>query len=138
MNRTDLQQLAELRLKEANVLFAHRCFEGAYYLAGYSVECAIKACFARKTQQHDFPDKKAVDQIWKHDLEQLISAAGLEEEWDRELKSNRIFNRKWAVVKQWSEQKRYSTKISSSDARDLLSAINDSAGGVLIWLKKLW
>lgn len=32
--------------------------EGAYYLAGYAVECALKSCIARRTQEHDFPDKK--------------------------------------------------------------------------------
>jgi hypothetical protein len=138
VNRVDLQSLAETRLKEANILLDAGCFEGAYYLAGYAVECAINACFARKTEQYDFPNQKAVDQIYKHDPTKLISAAGLEEEWDKELKSNRAFNANWAVVKQWSEQKRYVTKILESDARDLLNAINDPASGVLTWLKKLW
>jgi len=43
MNRVDLQQLAELRLKESKALFAAGFPEGAYYLAGYAVECALKA-----------------------------------------------------------------------------------------------
>jgi HEPN domain-containing protein len=138
MNRTDLQYLAELRLKEARALLDAGCFEGSYYLAGYAIECAIKACFARKTEKHDFPNLKAVDQIYKHDPTKLISAAGLEEDWDKELKSNRPFNANWAVVKQWSEQKRYSTRIAESDAKDLLSAISDPVNGVLTWLKKFW
>lgn len=138
MNRADLQYLAELRLKEARVLLEASCFEGSYYLAGYAIECAIKACFARKTEQYDFPNKRAVDQIYKHDPTELISAAGLEKEWDKELKSSKAFNRNWAVVKEWSEQKRYATKIAESDANDLLSAINDPGDGVITWLKKLW
>lgn len=83
-------------------------------------------------------DKRAVDQIYKHDPTELISAAGLEKEWDKELKSSKAFNRNWAVVKEWSEQKRYATKIAESDANDLLSAINDPGDGVITWLKKLW
>jgi hypothetical protein len=54
MNRTDLHHLAALRLKEAKVLLDAGCFEGSYYLAGYGVECAIKARFARKTEPHDY------------------------------------------------------------------------------------
>jgi len=55
MNRSDFQKLTEIRMKEAKVLLSNACFEGAYYLAGYAVECAIKACIAKKTQIHDFP-----------------------------------------------------------------------------------
>jgi hypothetical protein len=43
MNRSDFQQLAELRLRESRSLLAAGFPEGAYYLAGYSVECAFKA-----------------------------------------------------------------------------------------------
>jgi hypothetical protein len=31
--------------------------DGAYYLAGYTVDCAIKASVAKRTQEHDFPEK---------------------------------------------------------------------------------
>jgi HEPN domain-containing protein len=44
MNRTDLQILAEDRLKDAEVLLANGRFGAAYYLAGYAVECGLKAC----------------------------------------------------------------------------------------------
>jgi HEPN domain-containing protein len=50
MNRADFHKLAEIRIKEARVLLDRKCYAGAYYLAGYAVECALKACIARKTQ----------------------------------------------------------------------------------------
>lgn len=43
MNRKDLQELSKLRLKEAKLLIDNNSFDGAYYLCGYSVECALKA-----------------------------------------------------------------------------------------------
>lgn len=138
MNRADLQHLANLRLKEASVLLEAGCFEGSYYLAGYAIECGMKACFAKKTGQYDFPNRRAVDQIYKHDPTELISAAGLEEEWQKDLQSNKAFNENWAVIKQWSEQKRYEVKIAQSDAKDLLTAITDPVSGVITWVKKLW
>jgi HEPN domain-containing protein len=53
MNRNYFRQLAELRLKEAKALLAAELPDGTYYLAGYAVECALKACIAKMTQQHD-------------------------------------------------------------------------------------
>jgi hypothetical protein len=44
VNRAEFQKLADLRAREAGVLLAARCYDGAYYLAGYAVECALKAC----------------------------------------------------------------------------------------------
>lgn len=59
MNKTDLEQLADLRLAEAAALLGATppMPDGAYYLAGYAIECALKACIAKLTAQHDFPDK---------------------------------------------------------------------------------
>jgi HEPN domain-containing protein len=50
MNRTDFQEIAELRLKESKALLATGFAEGAYYLAGYAVECALKSCIAKSTE----------------------------------------------------------------------------------------
>ncbi|HLF84399.1 MAG TPA: HEPN domain-containing protein [Blastocatellia bacterium] len=58
MNRNDLKLLAVTRLREAKVLLANGEYSGAYYLAGYVVECALKACIAKRTKRHDFPDRK--------------------------------------------------------------------------------
>jgi HEPN domain-containing protein len=49
MTRKDLQKLAAIRLKEAKLLLAANAPDGAYYLAGYAVECALKACIAKAT-----------------------------------------------------------------------------------------
>jgi hypothetical protein len=48
VNRTDLQELADIRIEEAAALLALTPPkpDGAYYLAGYAVELALKACIA--------------------------------------------------------------------------------------------
>jgi hypothetical protein len=43
MNRSDLQQLTEMRIRESGILLTGAESSGAYYLAGYAVECALKA-----------------------------------------------------------------------------------------------
>ena len=61
MNRADLQKLSNTRIREAKALFAAGEYSGAYYLAGYAVECALKACFAKNVKQYDFPEKGRTD-----------------------------------------------------------------------------
>jgi len=57
INRQKLQELALMRIAEAKVLFNASHFAGAYYLAGYAIECGLKACIAKTVNQYDFPSK---------------------------------------------------------------------------------
>jgi HEPN domain-containing protein len=58
VDRKGLQELSNVRLKEAKALLKVGMADGAYYLAGYAVECALKACIAKETRRYDFPDKR--------------------------------------------------------------------------------
>lgn len=139
MNRTDFQKLTELRLNEAKVLLDNGAWEGSYYLAGYSVECALKACIAKQTRRYDFPpSRKVIDDIYTHNLEKLMNASGLASTFSNARKSDKKLAAHWNVVKLWSEAYRYDLNISEPLARNLFTAITDVPHGVLIWLKKRW
>ena len=138
MNRADLQQLAELRIREARSLLEAGCPAGAYYLAGYAIECALKARIAARTQQFDFPELDLAKRSYTHVLGDLIRVAELEKEFNLEKKSNRNFNKFWTVVKDWKESMRYDPTITTRMAEDLYTAITDPRDGVLLWLKKWW
>jgi len=138
MNRNDFQRVSRLRVKEAKVLLDSDCAPGAYYLIGYAVECALKACIAKKTKRYDFPDRKQVNDSYTHDLEKLVTLAGLRAEFNSDIQSNPIFEDNWDLVREWSEQSRYDDSISISDARDLYSACTARKNGVLSWIKKWW
>jgi HEPN domain-containing protein len=45
-DQSTFRQLAEQRLAEAELLLANGFWSGAYYLAGYALECALKAKIA--------------------------------------------------------------------------------------------
>jgi hypothetical protein len=66
MNRKDLQALSQLRAREARYLLKGGHLSGAYYLLGYSVECALKACIAKRVQRYDFPDKQLAQEVYTH------------------------------------------------------------------------
>jgi HEPN domain-containing protein len=133
MNRVDFQNLSLERLADAKALFAagrHAC---AYYVAGYAVECALKACIANKTIEDDFPPRDA-NRYWTHDLESLLDSAGLR----AEVKSDSSLEISWAIVKDWSESSRYETRSDRGRARLMLDAITDPQIGILQWLKNYW
>ena len=137
MNRIDFQRLSELRLQESKALLAAGFPEGAYYLAGYAVECALKACIAKRTQQHDFPEKGS-QSFYSHDLEKLFGFADLKVELEPALSKSPQMNANWTIVKDWSEESRYDSGRAAGDALNLLAAIEDPAGGILPWLQRRW
>ncbi|MBK7646333.1 MAG: HEPN domain-containing protein [Betaproteobacteria bacterium] len=138
MNKSDLESLAELRIKEAETLLSFSHFHGAYYLAGYALECALKACIAKKVNQHDFPNKKLAEDSYSHDLSKLVGVAGLKTDLSQREQSDQVFSLNWAVAKDWSERSRYEIGITQAQARDLVAAISDNNNGVLQWLKNYW
>src|ERR1700752_4652804 len=107
MNRTDLQNLAEERLEDAQILLASNRFGGAYYVVGYAVEFALKACIAKLTRPEDFYDKALAGKIFTHKLELLANYARL----DMKQLGNADpgFAANWAQVKDWDEESRYKT-----------------------------
>ncbi len=77
LNRAELQNLSRIRLREARALARLGMNDGAYYLDGYCVECALKACIAKATKRHDFPDKRKADASYTHSFKELLKVAGL-------------------------------------------------------------
>jgi len=111
--------------------------DGAYYLAGYSVECALKACIAKFTVRHDFPDKRRVDASYSHVLKDLVTVARLEQAHSEELKRDTAFRTYWDAVQSWSERSRY-VITSAEGTRELIKAVADREHGVLRWVKLHW
>ena len=138
MTRSDLQSLARLRLREARVLLREDEYAGAYYLLGYAVECALKACIARKVKRYDFPDKRVAGESWTHGLEQLVKTAGLERELKQLVDAGGAFPVNWALVKDWNVEDRYSLAITSQDAKEMYAAVTARKNGVMHWLRTKW
>jgi hypothetical protein len=136
LTRRDFQRLAELRAREAAALLRTRNPIGSYYLSGYAVECALKACIAKQTRRHEFPPKvKYVGQLYTHKLEELLRLAGLEKQLENDMKTNAALARNWGVVKDWDEESRY--RASGLNGRDLHGAVTER-DGVLPWIRQRW
>lgn len=137
MNRKDLQDLALIRLKEAKALLDKGLYDGAYYLCGYAVECALKACVAKNVRQYDFPDKKVVIDSHTHELSKLIKVAGLSLQIENQSNNNQDFKLNWQVVRDWSEISRYKRN-SQLEAKDIFLAVTHRKNGIMPWIRKHW
>ena len=138
MNRADFQRIAKTRVDEAKALLDCGHDPGAFYLMGYAVECALKACVAIQVKQYDFPDKRVANEAFTHDLEKLVKVAGLGPDFEQDRKADPALDLNWAVVKDWDESARYDMGITSAQARDLFSACVEQRSGILTWVKKRW
>ena len=134
MTRDDLQELAAIRLSEAKLLLSAGASDGAFYLAGYAIECALKAAIAKSTGLYDFPELKRVKSSYTHDARELIVVGGLKSAFADAMRQSE-FAWRWEIVVQWSEESRYRTH-SPEEARDLIEAIENREHGILQWLKK--
>ncbi len=135
MNKNDLEKLADIRVKEAQVLLDADYYHGAYYLAGYALECTLKACIAKQVKAFDFPDKKHVQDSYTHDFDKLLKISNLKQKLGHEEDRSVAFKLNWSVVKDWSEEARYDCTITKIKAEEFIDAMTDNESGVLPWLK---
>lgn len=138
LNRKILQTLAGNRLEEGRILLANKQWTGAYYLTGLAVECALKACLARAVKRHDYPDKKFVNGMYQHDLQNLI---GLDASLLAALQADMALDSKleanWKTVKDWDDEKRYDI-VDEQEARSLYEATVKKSSGVMPWIRGRW
>jgi len=138
MNKSDLEQLVDIRVSEAKILLEHGYYQGAYYLIGYALECALKACISKQVQQYDFPNKQLANQSHTHKLTDLLGVAGLKQKLSDRERQNLNFKLNWSLAKDWSELSRYECRIEKTKATDLFEAVTESESGILVWLKTFW
>ena len=88
MNREELWTLAEERVRNADALLAASQWSAAYYLAGYAVECALKAylpAYLDRTgkifRERDYIKK--LEKCWTHGLTLLVELADLTEQLEK-------------------------------------------------------
>jgi len=137
--RALLQQLAKLRLDEAKLLAREGQFSGAYYVAGYAIECALKARIAAMFRENEIPDKNLVNKVYTHELAALLNLAGLEKPLETERQNDSELDRRWSIVKNWTEQARYAIW-TEQQAAAIIDAIDGDGktGGLFQWLSARW
>lgn len=148
-NRADFQQLATLRLTEAQTLLTHDLPDGAFYLAGYAVECALKAAICRTLGIDDFFESYSskphgakvrddvVQKFKTHDYGTLLVLSDLYHKLGADLLTDKALNDSWSTFQNqnWSEQQRYATASKAmNDTLDFVASVNY----FLQWISQHW
>jgi hypothetical protein len=140
MTRVKWQQLAKRWLVDAKCLLDGRRWSSAYYLAGYAVECGLKACIVARVggaPELIFEDRRFSEKCWTHEVMDLVKLANLEARRVADEAANPLLRDNWLVVKDWSEHDRYHT-VPHHKATSLYAAITDKKNGVMPWIRSHW
>ena len=135
-SRSELKQLARVKLREAEHLYDGGHYDGCAYLCGYVVELALKARICRVLGVTEYPEQPFFK---THNFKTLKLLAGLEERLvGGKVSPQLLIN--WSFVIQWSPELRYAPPGTHSPAQalQLLNAIRDPQEGVFTWLAKRW
>jgi hypothetical protein len=138
MDRSDLKVLADLRVVDAQALLQAGRWAAAYYLPGYAVECALKACVAKQFREDEVPEKATVNDFYTHRLDKLLNISGVKDALQKQAAADPQFSVNWNAVCDWNETSRYEHSTTEAKARDMLKAVNNPSSGVLTWLKTQW
>lgn len=133
----DFRTLTDVRLKEAQALLDAGLPSGSYYLAGYSVECALKAVITKGFTAFTLPDKSTVEQAYVHSYAKLLGLASLAGDHAQLLSTDPAFAANWSTIGSWTEAARYE-QASMSVATDAIAGLTDPNEGVIQWIKKHW
>jgi len=137
MDRATLQAIALAKLNDAELLFAHGRHSNSFYLFGYAVEIAIKARISLLFRPETIPDRKLVNAVYSHNLNELIGLAGLGDELKAERTGSAVFDGHWSTVSDWNESARYEV-IGPFRATAMRNATMDEEAGVFKWLQERW
>ena len=100
-----LDELAKERLADAEVLYAAKRYEGAFYICGYAVEMRLKYRICKTLDWDEYPgdggDKYKSFKTHKFDL--LLHFSGVE-------KQKKVFIAEWSIVMKWDPEIRYSSE----------------------------
>lgn len=129
MNQDDLRRLSQIRVEEARVLLAAGLGSGADYLAGYAVECALKAFIVRRTLAGDFSREQLVLDSYTHDIEKLVTFTEMRADRDVDIRVDPNRKDNWGLVGTWTESARYNIR-SIDKARAIHLAASDPDHGV--------
>lgn len=141
MKKRDLQKIAELRLKEAKVLYENGLYDGSVYLCGYVVEAALKARICKHLQMKEYLDTGDMKGMFlSHDFDKLLFLSGLKNRINLANKRGTSLFKNWSLLTNWTPDIRYAIAgtYNKQYAKDLLNALEHNSDGFLVWIKRLW
>ena len=145
----EIRTLAHLRLDEAQVLATSGHLEGAFYLAGYGIELALKARIAERLGLPWLFDEKGTspnDQftglgelrklLKTHNLILLLAVSGLKPAYEQKRQTESGFLKYKQLIESWNEGLRYQLPepVNTMDVQSFLNFLT-APDGLLQWIE---
>jgi hypothetical protein len=148
-NPKEIKDLARQRLTEAEILLKNTMCDGAFYLAGYSVELTLKAKICERLGIPNLFDVtntaansiKGIGDIRKalktHNLFILLVFSGLKVKFDDEKAMNKELAKANSLLfNSWDENARYKPcgHVSDKDVEKLITLLSGE-NGLITWIE---
>jgi hypothetical protein len=144
---TDVQHWKDLvtdRVADAETLLLSNRWQGAYYLAGYAIETALKVCVLQRLQREPTVILEEGDrylrEVRSHNLLELLKRAGLAKQvaggWGPDSNDTNVLLQ-WVDMVEWNEGARYRRDVTEGQARAICQSILGLAE-LLTWIKSRW
>lgn len=143
-----IRNLAALRLEEAQILVQNGKPDGAFYLAGYSVELALKAKVAERLGLPGLFDEQNTNQqfaglnelrrlVKTHNLTLLFVMSGLKAAFDQLRVTQAEFSTAASWLNDWNEGLRYRSPgaVTQMGVEHFISTLGEVTG-LLQWIEK--
>lgn len=115
-NKRQLRELSDQRTKDAKCLLENRRFNGAKYMAGFVVECLLKAAIC----EGELSERRQ-QLLYSHDLEGLLRESV---DATNRINDNQRYQSAFSLVAQWSVALRYQSKlVDRDDAQDFYEKV---------------
>lgn len=149
-NPEEILKLATQRLEEAKILYQNGMYDGAFYLAGYSVELTLKAKICERLGIPNLFDEantdtnsiKGISEIRKtlktHNLFTLLIFSGLKNKFDNDKAvSKELAKANSLLFNAWDENARYKPcgHMLDKDVEKLITLLSGD-NGILVWITK--
>lgn len=160
----EIRELSELRLKEAGVLLENNMLDGAFYLAGYSIELSLKAklcerfdipnLFSEQNNKENIEETKKennkmkIEKLQKikdkikgmvliHDLDTLMLLCGLHLKYKDFTMTNKEMLGNMTLIETWNTNIRYKKNgyITKEQVEKLILFLKNKENGLLQWIQ---
>ena len=118
----DLSKIARTRLRDSEILFNNKRYDGSVYLCGYAIELALKLKICKALKWSGFPEEKGefsyLSSFKTHDLDVLLKLSGVES------KIRSLHLADWSTIASWEPGVRYRPTgfARKIDAKNMLSS----------------
>ena len=122
ISRVELRKISRARLKDAEILYNGKRYDGAVYLCGYAIELALKARVCKALNWSGFPETnnefKLYSSFKTHNFTSLLRLSSIED------KIITHYFTDWSVVAGWDPESRYNAVGSATaiQAHDMIES----------------